>query len=82
MFTFKNGKKFYNLLCETIFQAFRHAFFIFVASSLLVNSHISLEFATLAIYDVLRKTQTSKVTKAQSRFPKCIDRAEEWATEI
>jgi presenilin-like A22 family membrane protease len=36
----KNGKKFYNLLCVTIFQAFRHAFFIFVASSLLANSHI------------------------------------------
>jgi presenilin-like A22 family membrane protease len=34
------GKKFYNLLCETIFQAFWHAFFIFVASSLLANSHI------------------------------------------
>jgi hypothetical protein len=37
----KNGKKFYNLfICETIFQAFRHAFLIFVASSLLANSHI------------------------------------------
>jgi hypothetical protein len=36
MFKFKNGKKFYNLLCETNFQAFRHAFFIFVASSLLI----------------------------------------------
>jgi presenilin-like A22 family membrane protease len=36
----KNGKKFYNLLCVTIFQAFRHAFFILVASSLLANSHI------------------------------------------
>jgi presenilin-like A22 family membrane protease len=36
----KNGKKFYNLLCVTIFQAFRHAFFIFVASSLLAKSHI------------------------------------------
>jgi hypothetical protein len=34
----KNGKKFYNLfICETIFQAFRHAFFIFLASSLLAN---------------------------------------------
>jgi presenilin-like A22 family membrane protease len=37
----KNGKKFYNLfICETIFQAFRHAFFIFGSSSLLANSHI------------------------------------------
>jgi presenilin-like A22 family membrane protease len=36
----KNGKKFYNLLCETIFQAFRHAFFIFVASPLLANNRI------------------------------------------
>jgi hypothetical protein len=26
MFMFKNGKNFYNLLCETIFQAFQHAF--------------------------------------------------------
>jgi hypothetical protein len=33
-------KKFYNLLCETIFQAFWHVFFIFFASSLLANSHI------------------------------------------
>jgi hypothetical protein len=31
MFTFKNCKKFYNLLCETIFQAFLHVFFIFFA---------------------------------------------------
>jgi hypothetical protein len=29
MFTFKNWKKFYNLLCETIYQAFLHVFFSF-----------------------------------------------------
>jgi hypothetical protein len=31
-------KKFYNFLCETIFQAFWHVLFIFFASSLLANS--------------------------------------------
>jgi hypothetical protein len=36
----KIAKKFYNLLCETIFQAFLHVFFIFLPSSLLANSHI------------------------------------------
>jgi hypothetical protein len=34
----KNGKKLYNLLCETIFQAFRHAFFILLASSHILRS--------------------------------------------
>jgi hypothetical protein len=29
LFTFKNWKKFYNLLCETIFQAFLHVFLYF-----------------------------------------------------
>jgi hypothetical protein len=31
MFTLKNCKKLYNLLRETIFQAFLHVFFIFFA---------------------------------------------------
>jgi hypothetical protein len=36
----KIAKKFYNFLCEMIFQAFLHVFFIFLSSSLLENSHI------------------------------------------
>jgi hypothetical protein len=36
----KIEKTFYNLLCETTFQAFLHVYFIFSLSSLLENSHI------------------------------------------